>query len=130
MRQWADLEATRRVLNDFGGRIVYVPRCKQINGESVWYLGVDMPMGDLSLLSEVYKSRMFLFADSSGRVLLIHDMKKPEQLSIYFQTLLRQLEDPFIVAATEELVNGKLVPFSKTSPSEPIYGAPTPEFES
>ncbi len=114
MRQWADLPATRRVLKEFGGRIVFVPRQRTVDGKEVFYLGVDMPMGDLSLLSE-YKSRMFQFEDESGQELLIHDMKQKENLGLALQALLTQMTDPHVVAAAEELAGRGDVPFLQTA---------------
>ncbi len=127
MRQWADLAATRRSLQEFGARIVFVPRQKEIDGKEVTYLGVDMPMGDLSLLYGNYKSRMFQFAGPRGRELLIHDMKKKENLAIALRTLLRQLEDPHVVAVARELTEKKAVSFNETV-ERALYGAPCPEF--
>lgn len=130
MRQWADLAATRRALKEFGGRIVFVPRQKEVNGREVFYLGVDMPMGDLSLLFANYKSRMFQFAGPKGRELLIHDMKKKENLPIALRTILRQMEDPFVLAAVEELASGRWLAFKADAPrAVALYGAPCPEFE-
>ena len=128
MRQWADLSQTRLVLKEFGARIVFVPRQKEIDGQMVSYLGVDMPMGDLSLFLGHYRSRMFQFADSQGKELLIHDMKKKENLGIALRTILRQLEDPHIIAATKEIFNEKNQSFSKSENAPELYGAPTPEF--
>jgi len=129
MRQLADLAKTRAVLREFGGRIVFVPRQKEINGKTVNYLGVDMPMGDLSLLLGHYKSRMFQFVDGSGRELLIHDMKKRENLDFALKTTLRKLEDPHVVAAAKELFLGEKVPFDDKTLAPHLYGAPAPEFE-
>ena len=81
--------ATRRVLKEYGGRIVFVPRQKTVEGNVISYLGVDMPMGDLSLLYSHYKSRMFQFAGPKGRELLTHDMKQKEHLARALRTLLR-----------------------------------------
>ncbi len=129
MRQWADLGATREVLKEYGGRIVFVPRNKTVNGESSWYVGVDMPMGDLSLLGPAYKSRMFQFAGPNSCELLIHDMKQLDQLSIYLRTAERQLDDPDILAAAKELLLNETVPFKMSGVPRGLYGAPTPEFE-
>ena len=128
MRQWADLAATRRALKEFGGRIVFVPRQKVIDGKEIFYLGVDMPMGDLSLLYANYKSRMFQFAGPNGHELLIHDMKQKEHLGIALRTLLRQMEDPHVVAAAQEALGKALVPFTASAPRA-LYGAPCPEFD-
>lgn len=127
MRQWADLAATRRVLREYGARIVFVPRQKVLDGVERFYLGADMPMGDLSLLSGPYRSRMFQFAGPGGAELLIHDMKTREHLPIALRTILCQLEDPNIVAAAQELATGQIAPFQPTKATAP-YGAPTPEF--
>jgi hypothetical protein len=129
MRQWADLAATRAALKEFGGRIVFVPRQKSVNGQDLSYLGVDMPMGDLSLLFANYKSRMFQFVGPQGRELLIHDMKVKENLPIALRTILRQLEDPDVVAAAEEIASKKIVPFARSARQTALYGAPCPEFE-
>jgi len=129
MRQWADLGATRRVIREYGARIVFVPRQKNVGGEDVCYLGADMPMGDLSLLMGPYRSRMFQFAGTDGKELLIHDMKKKDNLPIATRTVLRQLEDPHVVAAAEELLHGDLVAFEPAERRPFLYGAPTPEFE-
>lgn len=128
MRQWADVAATRRALRAYGARIVFVPRAKVVNGAELCYLGADMPMGDLSLLMGDYKSRMFQFADAEGRELLIHDMKKKDNLPIAIRAILRQLEDPHVVAAAEELLHGELVEFEASERRPFLYGAPTPEF--
>lgn len=128
MRQWADLGATRRALREHGGRIVFVPRTKRVDDADLCYLGADMPMGDLSLLMGNYKSRMFQFADGEGRELLIHDMKKKDNLPIATRAILRQLEDPHVVAAAEELLHGQLVAFEDVERRPFLYGAPTPEF--
>lgn len=129
MRQWADLVVTRRVLKEFGGRLVFIPRQKTVNGVEISYLGVDMPMGDLSLLFSHYKSRMFQMAGPKGRELLIHDMKQKSHLGIALRTLLRQLEDPHVLAAAKELSEASWIPFSVSSLSRPLYGAPCPEFD-
>lgn len=129
MRQWADLAATRQVLQEFGARLVFVPRQKEVDGEIRSYLGLDMPMGDLSLLQNGYKSRMFQFADPMGRELHIHDVKTIENLPVALRTVKRQLEDPFIVAAAEEVLFGKDVPFKPKEIVTALYGAPAPEFE-
>jgi hypothetical protein len=128
MRQWADLGATRRALKEFGGRIVFVPRQKTISGTEVFYIGADLPMGDLSLLFHDYKSRMFQFAGPEGRELLIHDVKKEEDMPLALKTILRQLEDPHIIAAATELLTGVPAPFEMAKHSEYFYGAPAPEF--
>ncbi len=129
MRQWADLAATRHALKEFGGRIVYVPRQKETEGKEISYLGVDMPMGDMSLLYSNYKSRMFQFAGSGGRELLIHDMKQKEHLGIALRTILRQLEDPHVITAAQELISGELIPFTANPGPRRPYGAPCPEFD-
>lgn len=128
MRQWADLPTTRRVLREFGGRIVFVPRQKQVKDSLVSYVGVDMPMGDLSLLTGDYKSRMFQFSSPSGGELLIHDMKKKENIPIALRTILRQLEDPHVLAAATEIQTGAWIPFSDEEQGGDLYGAPAPEF--
>jgi hypothetical protein len=114
LRQWADLAATRRVLKEYGGRIVFVPRVREKEGKEIYYLGVDMPMGDISLISD-YKSRMFQFQDESGHEVLIHDMKKKENLSLALDALITQLSDPHVIAVAQEIVTGKEVPFLKTA---------------
>lgn len=129
MRQWADLGATRRVLREFGARLVFVPRLKTIGDREICYLGADMPMGDLSLLVGNYRSRMFQFSGPSDKQLLIHDMKKKDNLPIATRTILRQLEDPHVVAAAEELTSGDVVPFEAAERRPFLYGAPTPEFQ-
>jgi hypothetical protein len=129
MRQWADLPATRQALKTFGGRIVFVPRQKTIEDKEISYLGVDMPMGDLSLLYTDYKSRMFQFADPRGKELLIHDMKQKENLTIALRTVLRQLRDPHIAAVAREISSKAIVPFTPVSGDEILYGAPAPEFD-
>lgn len=129
MRQWADLAATRQVLREYGARIVFVPRVKNTEAGEVCYLGADMPMGDLSLLSGNYRSRMFQFAGPGGKELRIHDMKKKDNLPIATRTILRQLRDPNIAAAAEELATGRLQPFTASAFAEPVYGAPAPEFD-
>ncbi len=88
-----------------------------------------MPMGDLSLLTGAYKSRMFQFLGPSNRELYIHDMKQVEQLDLYLRTVLRQLRDPDILAAVRELVLGETVPFSRLDGPPDPYGAPAPEFQ-
>ena len=130
MRQLADLKATREALKSFGGRIVFVPRRKNADGVLLCYLGVDMPMGDLSLLTHQYKSRMFQFVSPKGEELLIHDMKTVDHVPLALQTIKRQITDPLIVAAARELCEGKLLPFEKSSGKRSLYGAPTPEFAS
>jgi hypothetical protein len=129
MRQLARLSATRQALREYGGRIVFIPRQKEVNGETISYLGVDMPMGDLSLLFHPYKSRMFQFLGPHNRELQIHDMKIVENLPIALRTIERQVQDPHIVAAAREVLLGESVPFDKNSPEPFVYGAPTPEFE-
>ena len=128
MRQWAKLDKTRQVLKEHGARIVFVPRQKEKDGETISYLGVDMPMGDLSLLMDAYPSRMFQFVGPGEKDLLIHDMKKKENLPIALRTLLNQLTDACVVAAAKELLIGKPVPFSGKIKAS-LYGAPTPEFD-
>jgi hypothetical protein len=129
MRQIADLNATRGALRDFGGRVVFVTRQKEIDGQTITYLGPDLPMGDLSLLGEHYRSRMFQFVDPRGRDLLIHDMKKVENLRLALRTLVWQLRDPHIVAAVEEVLGAPARPFAPAATVSPFYGAPAPEFE-
>ena len=129
MRQFADLQQTRIVLREFGGRIVFVPRQKRIKGAVKTYIGVDMPMGDLSLFLGHYKSRMFQLRGPGGKDLLIHDVKKKENLPIALRTILRQLEDPHIVAATKEILTQEKIPFSEKLEEPYPYGSPTPEFE-
>ncbi|MCG3205236.1 MAG: hypothetical protein KCHDKBKB_01955 [Elusimicrobia bacterium] len=129
MRQWADLAATRRVLKEWGGRIVFVPRQKMVGGQEISYLGVDMPMGDLSLLQSHYPSRMFQFAGDKGRELLIHDMKQKEHMGIALRSLLSQLEDPHILLTIQEVTQASSVPFSRQTGQGALYGAPCPEFE-
>jgi len=129
MRQLSDLVATRRALEDYRGRIVFVPRQKEVNGELVSYLGVDMPMGDLSLLYRQYKSRMFQFTGPNGRGLLIHDVKFKENLPFALNTIEKQLTDEHILSAAEELHTGKILPFKKPAPGDTYYHAPAPEFE-
>lgn len=126
MRQWADLTATRQAVQEFGGRIVYVPRRKQANEVESWYIGVDMPMGDLSLLGSAYKSRMFQLVTPEGQALQIHDMKQPDQLSLHLETVRHQLGDPFVVEAVTEVLSGSSVPIKKT-PLSDLYDAPAPE---
>jgi hypothetical protein len=129
MRQWADLAATRRALQSFGGRIVFVPRQKTVEGDDVFYLSVDMPMGDLSLLGSQYRSRMFQFVGAGGRELLIHDMKTVDSLSVALRTILRQLQDPDVLASAHEQIKRTPVAVdTQTTVSWP-YGAPAPEFE-
>ena len=99
MRQWAQLPLTREMLRTFGARIVFVPRQKNVEDKTVSYIGVDMPMGDLTLLYRNYPSRMFQFVGPAGRELLIHDMKKKENLSLALRSILSQLEDPHVLAA-------------------------------
>ncbi len=132
MRQLADLQATRHVLKEFGGRIVFVPRQRggpEGEPEGSPYVGVDMPMGDLSLLYGNYKSYMFQFAGPEGSELLIHDMKQKENLGIGLRTLLHQLEDSFVLAAAEELSEKKIMPFTQPPKPRSLYGAPCPEFD-
>jgi hypothetical protein len=128
MRQWSDLAETRRVVREFGGRIVFVPREKKIGDKTIFYLGVDMPMGDLSLLYEEYKSRMFQFSFEAHKELCIHDMKQKNHLSIGLRTILKQLNDPHVLAAAKEIISGEIQPFTSISELSP-YGAPCPEFE-
>gem|GEM_PF-4496214 len=130
MRQWSGLQQTRFVLREFGGRIVFVPRGKKINGESVMYLGADMPMGDLSLFVGHYKSRMFQFINKERKELRIHDMKRKEDLPIALRTMVRQLKDPYVIATAREFVLKETVPFSADLKAPWIYGAPTPEWDS
>lgn len=129
MRQFARLGPTRQALREFGGRIVFVPRQKEVNGEMISYLSVDMPMGDLSLLSHAYKSRMFQFIGPHGRELQIHDMKTVESLPVALRTIERQIQDPHVVAAAREVLLGDTVEFEKNLPEPFLYGAPTPEFD-
>ncbi len=129
MRQWSDLAATRSALHEFGGRIVFVPRRKNLNGLAEWYIGVDMPMGDLSLLGPRYRSRMFQFVGPDGRQLAIHDMKQLDQLNLYMRTLIRQLEDPFVLAAAREVVMKESVSFDAPAAPDALYGAPAPELQ-
>lgn len=129
MRQWALLDRTRDVLVRYGARIVFVPRQKAEGGKAISYVGVDMPMGDLSLFVGSYPSRMFQFATRSGRELEIHDMKKKEDLGVALRAIERQLDDPLVVAAAREFFEGSAVPFKKSSEAPPIYGAPAPELE-
>ncbi|OVE78261.1 hypothetical protein BVX98_00905 [bacterium F11] len=129
MRQWASLQQTRKVLRDFGGRIVFVPRQKKVDGKQLTYLGVDMPMGDLSLFLGHYSSRMFQFSDPEGKELLIHDMKRREDLDIALRTILKQMEDPNIIAATREVLKKEKVPIEEPKEPREFYGAPVPEFE-
>jgi hypothetical protein len=129
MRQWSVLEATRIVLRKFGGRIVFVPRRKIIGDTLISYLGVDMPMGDLSLLCSDFKSRMFQFKGPSGGELLIHDMKQKENLPVALRTLHRQLKDPHIIDAALEMASKKSIPFRPNKVPVGIYGAPAPEFD-
>ncbi len=129
MRQWAALLPTRSALRDYGARIVFVPRQKVVGGQEISYLGADMPMGDLSLLSGNYRSRMFQFAGPGGKELLIHDMKKKENLPLATRTVLRQLEDAHVRAAAEELAMGSPVPFQVPGPVSGVWGAPAPELE-
>lgn len=129
MRQWADLEATKAVVQKWGGRIVFVPRQKTVDGIVQNYLGVDMPMGDLSLFTKDYSSRMFQFSDGEGRELLIHDMKVIDNLIVAIRTIQRQLKDPHVIAAVKELFLKETVPFSLNYQEPFLYGAPTPEFE-
>jgi hypothetical protein len=129
MRQWSVLSATRTALREYGGRIVFVPRQKEINGETVSYLGVDMPMGDLSLLHGLYRSRMFQFAGPHNKELQIHDMKIVENLPIALRTIELQLHDPHIIAAAREVLLGETVEFQRNLPQTALYGAPAPEFE-
>lgn len=129
MRQWARLSATRQALREFGGRVVFVPRQKELKDEVISYLGVDMPMGDLSLLFHAYKSRMFQFVGPHGRELHIHDMKTVENLPVALRTIERQIQDPHIVAAAREVLLNETVPFESNLPETHLYGAPTPELE-
>lgn len=128
MRQWSDLLVTRTVLREIGGRIVFVPRQSTVDDQEVFYVGVDMPMGDLSLLYKRYPSRMFQFSGPNGRELLIHDMKTVDHLTVALRTLVRQCSDPSITDTIKEMISGKPVPFTKSSIDPEIYGAPTPEF--
>jgi len=128
MRQLADLSTTRQVLREYGARIVFVPRQKEVDGKTQTYLGVDMPMGDLSLLFGKYKSRMFQFAGPDNKELLIHDMKKQENLPMAVATIERQLVDPYVIAAMKEAISGEIQPFTPEEKTTFTYGAPTPEF--
>ena len=67
-------------------------------------------------------------AGPEGHELVIHDMKKKDNLPIATRTLLRQLEDPHVQAAAEEIAGGALQPFTNPPAPGPVYGAPTPEF--
>jgi hypothetical protein len=53
---------------------------------------------------------------------------------VALRTLLHQLSDPYVQAAAEELVTGRLLRFDASPAAAgqpaPLYGAPTPEFES
>jgi hypothetical protein len=129
MRQIARLPATRAALREYGGRIVFVPRQKEVNGETISYLGVDMPMGDLSLLSHAYKSRMFQFIGPNNHELQIHDMKTVESLPVALRTIERQVQDPHVIAAAREVLLNEQVPFEKNLSEPFLYGAPAPEFE-
>jgi hypothetical protein len=129
MRQWAQLPLTREMLRSFGARIVFVPRQKNVEDKTVSYLGVDMPMGDLTLLYKRYPSRMFQFVGPEGRELLIHDMKKKEDLSSALRSILCQLEDPCVLAAVSEILGGSPVPFKKGGGARAMYAAPCPEFQ-
>lgn len=128
MRQWADITSTRRVLREFGGRIVFVPRQKSLESGDILYLGADMPMGDLSLLFGNYKSRMFQFVGPNQQGLLIHDMKTKDNLVMALDVVDHQLNDPFVVATAEEICTGEPVNFEDEEPAA-LYGAPAPEFE-
>ncbi len=129
MRQLSDLSVTRQALKEYGGRIVFVPRQKEWDGTLVSYLGVDMPMGDLSLLCQQYKSRMFQFVGPNGKELLIHDMKFKENLPVALATIERQLKDAHILAAAEEVLTGKNLEFKKPFQEAALYNAPAPEFD-
>jgi hypothetical protein len=129
MRQICRLSATRAALREHGGRIVYVPRQKEVNGEVISYLGVDMPMGDLSLLMHAYKSRMFQFVGPDNQELQIHDMKTVESLPVALRTIERQVQDPHVIAAATEVLVNQTVPFEKERHDPFLYGAPTPEFD-
>ncbi|MFN0117720.1 MAG: hypothetical protein ACKVQC_05425 [Elusimicrobiota bacterium] len=128
MRQWCVMPATRRVLREYGGRIVFVPRQKNVDGVLKSYIGVDMPMGDLSLLYRFYKSRMFQFYVPPHQELLIHDMKQLEHLPIALKALQAQLESVHVISAVEEVLSGKINLFSRLSPQLSAYGAPASEF--
>jgi hypothetical protein len=129
MRQWSQLALTREMLRTHGGRIVFVPRQKQVGDQQVSYIGVDMPMGDLTLLYKKYPSRMFQFVGEGGRELLIHDMKKKENLPIALRTMVCQLEDPHVTAAVQEILDGTYQPFHEQPVKTPAYSAPCPEFQ-
>ncbi|MCB4757432.1 MAG: hypothetical protein LHV69_10460, partial [Elusimicrobia bacterium] len=64
-----------------------------------------------------------------GRELHIHDMKTVNHLPVALRTIERQLEDPFILEATEELLAGRRLPFKRPPKKKFLYGAPAPEFE-
>ena len=114
MRQWAQLPLTREMLRTFGARIVFVPRQKNVEDKTVSYIGVDMPMGDLTLLYKNYPSRMFQFVGPAGRELLIHDMKKKENLSLALRSILsRNGRSAHVLMAVREILDGTLGIFKK-----------------
>jgi hypothetical protein len=129
MRQWVQLPLTREMLRTFGARIVFVPRQKNVEDKTVSYVGVDMPMGDLTLLHKKYPSRMFQFVGPAGRELLIHDMKKKENLSLALRAVVAQLEDPHVLEAVREILGHAPAPFKKGEHPRALYAAPSPEFQ-
>jgi hypothetical protein len=128
MRQWAQLARTRELLRTFGARMVFVPRQKNVEDKTLSYVGVDMPMGDLTLLYKQYPSRMFQFVGPEGRELLIHDMKKKENLSLALRAIVSQLEDPHVIAAVKEVMGTPSPPFKKAGAPRALYAASCPEF--
>jgi hypothetical protein len=129
MRQWADLQVTRRALIEAGGRLVFVPRQKEVDGGILSYIGVDMPMGDLSLLAHVYPSRMFQLVNHKGQELCIHDMKLQEHLSLALKAILFQVNDPHVLNAARESLLDETISFSSSLPDPRPYAALAPELE-
>lgn len=128
MRQWADLQATRTALRQAGGRLVFIPRQKELAGQTMTYLGVDMPMGDLSLLAHVYPSKMFQFIDEQQRELCIHDVKLQDHLDAALRTILHQVQEKHIIDAANEHHLGNKVDFSAFYNDPSPYAAPSAEF--